>query len=313
MNLCNNYDSLLEKKMGIMKFFSTFSDENECLQLLFNIKYKNHVCKCGRFITENYVRILRKDKKGNQKKAFRCKSCNKNIYPVSGSVFRQTTIPITHIFSIIFSFCNSPKSTSATDIRSLIGISYMTAHKIMMSIRKVMIDDLGRKLKGNVEIDEAFFGKGSKSYNWSSISTRKQPIIGMIERETKMAKIFLVDNRSKKILRDLILNNIETDSKIYTDSWGGYEDLDIYYNHNTIDHTSREFVRGDVHTNTIENLWGGFKRNIRGAHIKINQEHVHLYMNELVWKHNHKSETEMQKFDRLLRLSFRVPTRLCIR
>lgn len=310
MSLVNEYDKTIRKKIGIMKFLSIFSDDNECLELVFHIKYNGHSCKkCGRSVTQNYKRIKRKDKNGNQDKSFRCKSCRTRIYPMAGSIFNQTSMAITDIFIMIFMFCNSHKSTSAIDITKLISISYKTAHKIMMSIRAVMIDDLGRKLKGNVEIDEVFIGKGSKYYNWSGISTRKQPILGMIERETKMAKVFLVNNRNKKTLRDLILNNVETDSEIYTDSWGGYFDLNIYYNHNVIDHTNREFVRGDIHTNTIENLWGGFKRNIRGAHIKISDKYVRLYMNELCWKHNHKSETEMKRFDSLLRLCFQVPAR----
>lgn len=299
--------------MGVLKFLSIFSDENSCLSLYFNIKYNGCKCKkCGRDIIDNYVRVGRKDKNGNQKKSFRCKSCHTHLYPIAGTIFSNTPISIKEIFMLIFLFVSSHKSVSVENASMYLNISYKSIHRLMMLIRSVMVDDIGRKLNGVVEVDEAFFGKGSKVYNWSGISTRKQPVIGMIERVTKKAKIFLVNDRSKKTLTDLILKNIETDSTLYTDSWGGYEDLDIYYNHHVIDHTNREFVRGEVHTNTIENLWGGFKRNIRGAHIHITEKFVWHYMNELCWKHNHKSETEMKRFDSLLRLTLVVPARCTV-
>lgn len=195
-------------------------------------------------------------------------------------------------------------------VTRLIDISYKTSHRLMMIIRSIMKEYEDIKLQGVIEIDEVFIGKGSKVYNWSGISTRKQPIIGMINRHTKQLKVFLVKNRSKKILRELILKNVEVESTIYTDSWNGYNDLDIYYDHHSVDHTSREFVRGDVHTNTIENVWGVFKRNIRGAHIKISDKYVQQYMDELCWKYNRRNETEMVKFDTLIRRAFKaIPAR----
>lgn len=170
----------------------------------------------------------------------------------------------------------------------------------MMQVRKVLLDDGGQKMKGTVEVDEAFFGGGGKSYNWSSISTRKQPIIGMLERETKKVRLFLVEDRKVGTINKLIFENIELGSTVYTDSWRGYDDISDYYNHHTIDHSKREFVRGDVHTNGIESFWGGMKRNLRKAHIKITDAHVHLYANEAAWRHNSRGKEPIQLFNELL-------------
>lgn len=307
MSIIDDYNKLFTKKMAWVTFISVFRDDNYCLELYFKLKYWDKNCtKCERSIVTNYARVIRTDKNGIIKKSFRCKSCKTTIYPLSDTIFRRSHLPISLIFILIFVMATSKKNSSAVNISNIYGGSYKYIHLLMMRIRSVMVDDLNRKLKGHVEIDEMFVGKGSKVYNWSGMSTRKQPILGMIERDTKQAKVFLVNSRSKKTLRELILKNIEVDSTIYTDSWKGYEDLNIYYDHHMIDHTKREFVRGDIHTNTIENLWGGFKRNIRGAHIKISAKYVGLYMNELCWKNNHKNYTEMQKFDKLLKSTFQV-------
>ena len=73
-----------------------------------------------------------------------------------------------------------------------------------------------------------------------------------------------------------------------------------YYTHQSVDHSKREYVRGNVHTNTIESLWGRLKRNIRGAHIKISAKYVQQYINEACWKHNSRGKTQIQLFDEIL-------------
>lgn len=303
--IIEKYNNILSKNMGIIQFIEFFKNDAECLELYFALQYEEINCtKCGRSVIDNYVRVKRVSKNNVQKKSFRCKSCHTHIYPLSTTIFRKTPVSTKQIFMMLYFFCGK-RSTSAVSMTNNTGSSYKTIHKLMMQVRDVMYDDLGRKLNGDVEIDEVFIGKGSKMYNWSSISTSKQPIVGMIERETKKAKVFLVDNRNVSTLRFIIKNNIEVGSNIYTDSWTGYNNLKKWYNHQSVNHSDREYVRGEAHTNTIENLWGSFKRNIRGAHIHISAKYVQLYMNELCWKHNNKELTTMQRFDKLLRSTYK--------
>lgn len=184
------------------------------------------------------------------------------------------------------------------------GLSYKATHAIMIRLRSLLTSSHEAKMSGTVEIDEAFIGKGSKVYNWSSISTRKQPIIGLVERETGKARLFLVEDRKLATIRKLVLDNVELGSTVYTDSWRGYNCLSEYYIHEVIDHSRREYVRGDVHTNTIENLWGRVKRNIRGAHIKISAKYVQEYINEACWKNNQKNKTSFELFNQILIRSF---------
>lgn len=177
-------------------------------------------------------------------------------------------------------------------------------HRLMMLIRECLLGGRVDKMKGIIEIDEAFLGKGNKSYNWSAISTRKQPIIGMIERDTKKCRLFLVPDRKADTLESLILNNVEPGSTIFTDSWKGYFGLSKYYTHEFVDHSKREFVRGNVHTNSIESIWRHMKRNIRGAHIKITERYVQQYINEACWRHNTRGESTMKLFSEILVRSF---------
>lgn len=283
-----------------------FRNEDECLELYFWLKFGGCDCRrCGRPIVNNYVRVQRRNSSGFKRRSFRCKSCHTEIFPLSNTIFRKSTIHLTDIFYVIYMMCSG--STSAIRMTGDVRITYKTAHKLMMLIRIALLHTEKLKMNGTVEIDEAFFGTGSKSYNWSGISTRKQPIMGFVDRETKQARIFLVPNRSAATIHALVKKNVEYGSTIYTDSWRGYNGLDKYYIHETVDHSKREFVRGDVHTNTIENLWGGFKRNLRKSHIKISDKYVHLYMAEACWRYNSKGKTTMQLFDDILKRTFFSP------
>ncbi len=305
MKILSTYHDLFNHKLNMVKFFDTFSSEDDCLQLYFSLKYAERPCKkCGRNVAANYNRVSRQNKNGVSKKCFRCKSCHTVIYPLSDSVFSGSTISITTLFFLIHKLTISRGNTSAIWMADNLGISYKTSHKLLMKIRYVLGETYGEKMKGTVEVDEAFFGGGNKVYNWSAMTTRKKPIIGMVERETGKVRMFLVNSRNAKTINKLIKDNIEVGSTVYTDSWRGYSDLAKDYNHEIIDHSKREYVRGDVHTNTIENIWGQFKRNIRKAHIKITDKYVQLYVNEACWRHNSKGKSAIALFDEVLKRTF---------
>lgn len=304
-NIVERYKTLVSQKVSIIQFLDFFSDETVCLQLYFSLKFSGCNCKkCGRPVVENYVRVGRKSKTGVQKKSFRCKSCHTHIYPLSDTIFRNSPLSITNIFYIAFMIATPTNSYSALQITRQLSISYKSAHRAMILIRSTLGYEYSSKMKGIVEVDEAFIGKGSKTYNWSSISTHKQPIIGIFERDTKHARLFLVNDRKLATIRKLILDNVELGSTIYTDGWRGYNCLSEYYTHEKVEHSRKEYVRGAVHTNSIENLWRHMKRNIRGAHIKISDKYVQEYVNEACWKNNSKGKSQIQLFDEILVRTF---------
>lgn len=305
MPIIDTYKLLLTQKVSQPRFLDEFSDDDECLELYFKLKFEGFKCVwCDRSVTENYVRIGRPDKNGTPKKAFRCKSCHRYIYPLSDSIFRRSPVKLSKIFWCAFVLVSSGGSTAATEISKLSGLSYKTSHKLMMLLRNLLGDINRDKMKGIVEIDEAFLGKGNKVYNWSAISTRKQPIIGFVERETKRVRIFLVSDRSASTIKNLVLNNVEVGSTVYTDSWKGYNCLSEFYQHEVVDHSKREYVRGKIHTNSIENVWSHFKRNIRKAHIKITDKYVQQYVNEACWRRNSRGQSSMILFSQILERSF---------
>lgn len=294
------YNSLLNKKVSLIDFYNHFSSEDDCLDLYFRLRFSGQNCKkCSRSITENYKRVYRADKNGTPKKAYKCRTCKSYIYPMSDSVFKQSSIDLPSIFISIFTFCLRKSGISADYLTSLVNISYKSAHRLLMLIRSLLCDFDDSKMSGEIEIDEAFFGSNTK-YDAIGITTRKKPVIGMKQREPRYVRLFLVNNRNARTINKLIEGNIEKGSLIYTDSWKGYDCIPSTYTHKSVDHSSGEYVRGKVHTNGIENFWRHFKRSLRGQNIKISDQYVQLYANEAAWRYNSISKSPIQLFNEIL-------------
>jgi len=156
MSLIDEYPSLLSKNVGDFEFMRIFRDGDECLNLYFHLKFEGRKCvKCSRLVTENYSRIKARNAKG-----FRCKSCHTVIYPLADTIFRGSPLGVNTLFLLIYSLSNPTSSTSAVSLEHKVGVTRKHAHRISMSIRKLLLRPITAKMSGSIEIDECFLGKG---------------------------------------------------------------------------------------------------------------------------------------------------------
>lgn len=84
-------------------------------------------------------------------------------------------------------------------------------------------------------------------------------------------------------------------SLIATDEYVGYRDLKRFYPHQTVDHKKREYVRGTVHTNNIENFWRLLKRGVVGTYHNVSKKYLPLYLNEFAWRFNNRKNPDIFK------------------
>ena len=99
----------------------------------------------------------------------------------------------------------------------------------------------------------------------------------------------VVDDLKAKTLVPILKENIAKEATIYTDEAGQYTHLDRYFkDHDFVQHGAGEYVRGDVHTNTIEGYFSIFKRGMKGVYQHCAKKHLHRYAAEFEFRHNNR-------------------------
>jgi transposase-like protein len=112
----------------------------------------------------------------------------------------------------------------------------------------------------------------------------------MVERKGRVAAV-PVANAQAVSLMPHVRKHVLTDSTVYTDEWPAYRSIGREgYEHRTITHADGVYVSGDVHTNTIEGFWSLVKRGISGTHHAVSPKWLQGYLNEYVWRYNHRDD-----------------------
>jgi transposase-like protein len=150
-------------------------------------------------------------------------------------------------------------------------------------------------LSGEVEADETYYGakrKRGTPRGRPGPTSHKTPVFGMVERTGRIvAKV--IPDVSAKTLRGTIKQFVLPGTMIYTDEFIQYRKLDREgYFQRRVYHRQGVYVSGAVHTNTIEGFFGHFKTDVRGTHHSISRRWLDSYLNEWVWKWNHRNDNE---------------------
>ena len=122
----------------------------------------------------------------------------------------------------------------------------------------------------------------------------KEIVMGILERKGKI-KVKHVPNARRSILHSEIRQNVEPGSQVFTDALPSYNGLNQDYVHQAIDH-AKEYVRGNVHTNGLENFWSLLKRGIRGTYVSVEPFHLFRYLDEQAFRFNERENTDSGRF-----------------
>ncbi len=196
--------------------------------------------------------------------------------------------------------CESKKGMSANQLSRMLKTTYKTAWFLNHRIRYA-VSQTTDVLRDIVEVDETFVG---------GRNSRKTIVVGITERKGR-AVLEVKRNRKRKTLHRFVLENVDAlINGIFTDDWIGYKGLP---NHYTITHSSREYARDIIHTNTIEGVWSLLKRSIMGQFHSVSRKHLHLYLNELAWRISYRTpclwELTLERMLNSEHLSYRDLTR----
>jgi transposase-like protein len=227
------------------------------------------------------------------------RECHKQFSVKTGSIFEDSPIPLDKWLTAVWLVVNCKNGISSYEIAKDVKVTQKSAWFMLHRIRLALRTGWG-KLGGDgnpVEVDECYLGpdpqkmhRDRRNKEQSGLNPRRKvSVMGMLDRESRKVRAQVIPNAKRETLQDAILANVKKGSPVYTDSWLGYTDLAAQnYVHETVNHVE-EYVRGQVHTQGIENFWSLLKRGLKGTYVAVEPFHLDRYIDEQVFRFNNRA------------------------
>jgi transposase-like protein len=286
----------VKSDVNLVNLIERYGSDEKCREHLTALRWPSGI-HCPRCKWKGYATIAERDK-------YECNVCHYQFSVTSGTIFHDTHLPLWKWFLAIYLMIESKKGISACQVQRTVEVSYKTAwflcHRIRAAMREVSVE----KLKGIVEVDETFIGGKATGFGHAGKMRNKSIVIGAIERGGEVRlQVMRSKNPNRHLVRKFLAENVDDKAEaIYTDDWRGYDGIgDADTRHESVNHSEKEWVRGDVHTNTVENVWSLLKRSVIGTYHRLSIKHLDAYLDELEHRFNNR-ENKFLFRDTLLKL-----------
>lgn len=228
---------------------------------------------------------------------WQCRECGKQYSVKVNTIFEDSPIKLDKWLTTMWMLANCKNGVSSYEIMRSIGVTQKSAWFMLQRIRLAMKNKSLLKLGyqgGPVEMDETFVGgkvgNMHKSKKKNSVSKSrgvvgKAIVVGMLERKGRV-KAEVVMERTKLTLHALANKHISPGATLVTDEWHAYKGSQ--FQHEIINHAC-EYVRGQVHTQGIENFWALLKRSLGGTYIAVEPFHLDRYVDEQAFRYNNRA------------------------
>jgi transposase-like protein len=269
-----------------------FSDPQRCFDYAVTLRWLGGKVTCPRCNGEKHSFI-------KTRRIWFCYVCKKQFTVKVGTVMEDSPITLDKWMAAFWTVANCKNGISSHELGRMIGVHQESAWFMLQRIREAMKGSLMTKIGGGggpVEVDETHVGpKPQKMHRAKRLQMqedtkfKKIAVMGMLDRESRQVRAHVVPNVKREVLQNEILKHVESGSTVYTDGWSGYDELaKQQYIHETVNHIE-EYVRGQVHTQGIENFWSLLKRGLRGTYVAVEPFHLDRYLDEQVFRYNNRA------------------------
>lgn len=246
---------------------------------------------------------------------YQCNACREPFTVTVGTLYERSKIPLNKWLAATHLMMASKKGMSALQIGRLLGFSKKTAwfvcHRIRESLRT---GGFAFGVDGRiVEMDETYHGpkkiKATKrtrggEYLKSGSHANKRVIVSLTERGGHV-RSFHVPRADAATVAHIARTNIAREGRLFTDESRLYKKVGAEFaEHSTVVHSKGEYVRGEIHTNSIEGFFSIFKRGMKGNYQHCSEKHLHRYLAEFDYRFNHR---EALGFDDVSRFESSIP------
>lgn len=230
--------------------------------------------------------------KRNRRYLWRCTICQRQYTVKVGTVMEDSAVPLRHWCYAFWAACASKKGVSALQIRRMTGLSYKSTLFLMHRIRFALAGDpvTPAKLEGIIEADETYVG-GKPRYKGPHNKRGlhdKTPVFALVVRGGGV-RARVPDKVTASTLGKFIARNVNPmHARLITDESWAYTKIGrkFFGGHDTVNHSRREYARGDVTTNTVEGFFSLLKRGLYGTFHSVSDRHLHRYVAEFEYRYN---------------------------
>jgi transposase-like protein len=264
-----------------------FHDEDEAFAYVEQRVWPNGpVCPhCG-----GVERISKMQGKSTRKGLYKCYQCRKPFTVRMGTVFESSKVPLQVWLQAMYLVAGSKKGISSHQLSRILGLTVKTAwflsHRIREAMREGDLSPFGAG-GGAVEVDETYIGRKAGAPLPKGGWGHKMTVLGLIDRSSGKSRFFHVDGG--KEIQGIVLENLSREARLMTDEHVMYRKIGREFaEHSSVMHYNKEYVRGDVTTNTIEGAFSIFKRGMRGVYQHCREKHLHRYLAEFEFRYSHR-------------------------
>ncbi len=286
-----------------------FADPKNCLNYLVARRWPDGVTcpTCGR----DDVSFLEKQNK------WQCKSAHKQrqFSAKVGTIFEDSPLGLDKWLAAVWMIVNCKNGISSYEISRNLGVTQKTAWFMEHRIRLAMQSgSFLKKMSGQVEVDETYIGGKARNMHRSVLAKRvaefstpytgrnqnigKVAVMGLLERHGEV-RTMVVEGTKRHHLQGEVHKHVEQRSTVYSDALRSYRTLGENYIHNVINH-AETYVKGNVHTNGIENFWALLKRSLGGTYVSVEPFHLFRYLDEQSFRFNTRKGNDAERFQRAM-------------
>lgn len=295
----------VKKPVTLQQAIAYFADADRAFQYAVELRWPDGKVTCPRCYHTEHSFI-------STRKLWFCKGCKQQFTIKVGTIFEDSAVGLDKWLTAVWMIVNCRNGISSWELHRVLGVTQKTAwfmlHRIRTALKQGSLLKVGGSGNSEVEVDETFIGGKSKFMHRDRLAKLrasqklavipsenpymgKVPVQGILDRESRTIRAKVLPNMKRDTLQRQILNEVEFGAKLVTDEAFAYGDLAKIYVHESVNH-AKEYVRGRVHTNGLENFWSLLKRGLHGTYVAVEPFHLERYVDEQVFRFNHRRNSD---------------------
>lgn len=275
-----------------------FQDEEKAREYLEALRWPTgSICPhCGS--AEKHYKL---EGKKHRPGVYKCSDCRKQFTVTVGTLFEDSKVGLHKWLQACYLMSCSKKGVSSKQLERMLGVSYKTAWFMSHRIREARAPEGGGMLGGNggpVEVDEIYWGNTGKQKPGARGGDHKMKVLSLVDREGEK-RSFHVTNVNAATLRPIMTANIDQKARLMTDDAKVYDKIGKHFSsHESVNHSAKEYARGDVTTNTVESSFAILKRGLYGTFHSVSEKHLQRYVNEFDFRWNNRAKLGVSDLQR---------------